>query len=140
MDIKNVIARNIARSGQHLFAIGGGNGSEPFFYTIGNHEKGLPELLVIGKFSPDVMGAMLNHMCDQQRKLGKAFPEGSLDIDWTYPVKMRTCGERAKQEYTIQAGRYYGTEDYAVMQVMLCDRNGQYQDGDNCAFGRVDQP
>lgn len=121
--MKDLISKHIANDGQHVFFIGG---YPAFSYTIGNHEQGLPELLVIGSFPPAVVGGMLNQMGAMMREQGKAFDEGLLDIEWSMPVKVRKATDAAKSEYTIQVGQYYGSQDYSVLQVMVPDRDGRY--------------
>lgn len=135
-----VVRENIEKHGQHLFGVAG-CGGEGFMYTIGNASRGLPELLLIGSFDPSVVGLALNHLGAKMREDGKPLPEGMVDIDWTFPFKVRKAGARARQEFTIQAGQYLGHEDYDVLQVMLCDKHGRYpgDEGVSKAFD-VTQP
>ena len=56
-DFYAAIERNIARSGQHLFLIFADGETPAFAYSIGNALQGLPELLLIGNFSPRFAGS-----------------------------------------------------------------------------------
>lgn len=131
------IGDNIRTHGQHVQGVGA---SPPFFYTIGNAGAGLPELLMIGAFPLDIVMPALNIIGHNMREAGKAPEPGLLDIDWTYPFKLRECTPRARRDFTIQAGQFYRREDYRVMQVMLCDKAGRYQDDDACTLAKVELP
>lgn len=126
------VRENIEKHGQHLFGIGG-DGSEPgFAYTVGNAGRGLPELLIIGDFSFQLMGRILNELRAKMREEGKPFEEGFLDIGWTYPFKIRKASGDVNERFTIQAGQYLGHENYTVLQVMICDRDGCYPGDEGC--------
>lgn len=125
---QETIQHNIDTAGQHLFGIFPTvkDPGTPFIYTIGNSLLGLPELLIIGNFTPNILGHALNELGKAMRSAGEPFDEGMVDIDWSFPFKLRKTGPLAKSEYTIQAGQYLGHEDYTVMQVMICDPSGLY--------------
>ena len=124
------IAENIRRAGQHIAAVfpRRGESGEHFFYTIGNAERRLPELLLIGNFSPEIVMHALNLLAEKMRKSEKPLPEGMVDIGWNLPFKVRKAGPAARADYTCQVDRYYRGVDYDVLQVMFCDRKGRYQD------------
>lgn len=135
------VRKNIEKSGQHLFGVFGPTKNECFMYTVGNANAGLPELLCIGSFDPQVIGAMLNQMGDMQRRAGKAFEEGFVDIDWTIPVKVRKASGDVNERFTIQAGQYLGHENYTVLQVMICDWQGKYPGDEGVTpYFDVEQP
>lgn len=123
MDKHAQYAKLIEENGRAVQGVWGDN---PFCYTIGNHSKNLPELLLIGPFSPPVITAMLNHISDDMLKTGIAPAEGELDIGGNFPLMVRKCGEIAKSVYTIQVGQYYDTEDYGLLQIMICDPFGRF--------------
>jgi hypothetical protein len=67
-DFYTDIEHNIARSGQHLFLIFADGATPAFAYSIGNALQGLPELLLIGNFSPRVAGSILNELGRKMRE------------------------------------------------------------------------
>lgn len=142
--LRPLILQSIQSHGQHLQGVfptkDDPPGTQGFIYTIGMAEKQLPELLVIGSFPPEVIGTMMNHMCHLMREQGEGWQDGIVEIDWSVPVKVRLCGPRAREEYTIQCGAFYNHDAYQVLQVMICDKNGVYQDEAGCAYGKVDTP
>lgn len=126
------IQSNIDRVGQHVFGASPTSpGDEAFLYTVGNALRGLPELLIVGNI-PLEMGCMiLNVIGDHMRKNERAPDEGLLDLDWSFPFKIRKCSDLAKEEYTIQCGQFLGRENYDVLQVMICDKSGKYPGEEN---------
>jgi hypothetical protein len=127
------IQRNIDQSGQHIFGIIPDSKNTGFYYTIGNAIRGLPELLLIGSFEPQLGTLILNTLGDHMRRNEHALPEGMLSLpDWPYPFKIRKTGPRAQRDYTIQASRFYGYDEYDVLQVMICDPQGKYPGDAGC--------
>lgn len=56
------VEQNINAFGQHLFQVFA-DGAEPgFTYTIGNADRGLPELLLIGDFPSRIAAGLLNEL------------------------------------------------------------------------------
>lgn len=142
--LRPVIEASIKSHGQHLQGVfptrDDPPGTQGFVYTIGMAEYQLPELLVIGSFPPEVVGPMMNRMCHMMREQGEGWEDGLVEIGYTVPVKVRLCGPRAREVYTIQAGAFYNHDAYQVLQVMICDKNGVFQDDAKCAYGKVDLP
>lgn len=103
-------------------------------YTIGNHERGLPELLFTGD-TDDAWADVLNrlgHIMREQRR--DAFRHGELvSVGGKFPVKIVNTSARAKLEFTLVAGQYYTTDDYRVQQVVLCDTQGKFPGDPECA-------
>ena len=134
-------AENIEKHGQALIGV---LSSPPFIYTIGNAVRGLPELLLIGPPRLELSGQALNalnELGEKMRRDGKPLAEGLVDIEWSFPFKVRKAGPRAKDDYTNLAGQYLGREDYEVLQVMICDKEGRYPGDPGCAPAlNVDQP
>lgn len=116
---------DIASHGQHLIGVfpTKDDPCTPFVYTIGNALHGLPELLVVGNFDPNVAGSILNTLGQIMRESGAPLPE-EVDIGGKFPVRTRRANAQA--EYTVQAGQFLGREDYDVQQVLLCDPQGVY--------------
>jgi hypothetical protein len=129
------IDRNIATSGQHLQAVFPTDKSDglPFIYTIGNHGRSLPELLIIGNCNSTFAG-ILNELCELMRKRGRAFDDGELvNLGGQYPLKIIDFPLMAREEFTYQVGQYYQTDDYRVQQIVLCDSSGHFPDEPACA-------
>lgn len=129
------VKENIAQHGVHLQGVFAGRdelpGFLPFIYTIGMAERGLPELLVVGKFPTKQVGALLNMLCEEMREKKEA-PTPLKPMGGRFPLKCVWASGRAKTDYTIQAGRHLGHEEYAVMQVILCDFQGRYPGEPGC--------
>jgi hypothetical protein len=104
-----------------------------FTYTIGNTDRGLPELLLIGDFPSHIAAGLLNELGAKMREDGKPLATGLVDIGWSIPVKVRQAGPLARSRYTIQVGEYLGHDRYSVLQVMVCDENGRYPGDAGCA-------
>lgn len=108
-----------------------------FAYTIGNKERGLPDLLVIapkGAGWHPVYPEILSILGMIQAKKGSPFTEGEF-VDFTakFPAFIIHADHPStKSEYTVQAGQYYRTEDYKVLQVLLPDHNGIYPTDKRC--------
>ena len=116
-----------------------------FSYTIGNQAKGLPELLVIGS----KCGAYLNEMSERMIKQSKAFDHGEVietsallnaPASKKYRIKIINATNEAHEKYTIQAGVYFGTQDYKVQQIILSDEEGRFPDEVGCAPGYANVP
>ena len=133
------IKKSIKSHGRFIFAEDDGVGP-PFAYTIGNTEKGLPELLAIGVCGHNALA--LDHLSDIMVERGEPFQEGEVvDIskwcDDRYPTEFKVINTNAKarDEYTIRAGQYFGHEDYQVQQVLIPDRQGYFPGDPKC--GRI---
>nr|WP_295468864.1 DUF4262 domain-containing protein [Mesorhizobium sp.] len=127
------VRQNIESFGQHLFQVFGGGSSPGFTYTIGNADRGLPELLLIGDFPSHIAAGLLNELGAKMREEGKPLATGLVDIGWSIPVKIRQAGPLARSHYTIQVDEYLGHNRYRVLQVMVCDENGRYPGDAGCA-------
>lgn len=47
---------------------------------------------------------------------------------------MIATSDAARRNYTIQAGQFYGHEDYEVQQILFPDRSGRYLDDPRCDY------
>jgi hypothetical protein len=64
---------------------------------------------------------------------GQGFADGEcVDLGGKFPVKIIIADQRAQRDYTIQASQYFGSDDYAVQQVLMPDRNGYFPDNPQC--------
>lgn len=131
LDMMKVVRANIARHGQHIFFIVPEDEEPAFAYTIGNAVIGLPELLLIGNFSTATSGGILNDLGLKMRSSGQPLA-GEISLGGNYPVRIRAASSSATQRYTIQAGRFLGHDHYRVLQILLCDPNGNYPGEPGC--------
>lgn len=143
-EIEARVRRNIAAHGQHIWSIGLTEDDPPdayaFAYTVGNHECGLPELLITGPIA-DSYGAVLNLLGKLQRERGRGFEHGELvSLGGKYPVRILDAGEAGRTEHAVQVGNYYRTDAFEVRQVLICDPDGRWPDDPLCAEGYRDQP
>ena len=121
------IGETIAEHGRQVIAVGGDRKHKPFFYTIGNHDKGLPELLLIGPFRPDMIMNVLNELSEKTILTGKPFFDGEqANLGGSMDVTVYDTTIIAQLEYTMQATAYYGHKAYRVQQVLLPDPQGRY--------------
>jgi hypothetical protein len=123
-------AADIERVGRTVLGVGADDDAPPFAYTVGNwltHE--LPELLVIGFID----NWMLNKLSEIMINRGGSFTDGEIvDLGGAVPVMIINASKRAKADFTIQAGRFYGHERYAVQQVLIPDKRGRFPDDPTC--------
>ena len=112
-----------------------------FAYTIGNHEKGFPELLVIGPSGEESMG-LLNALSTLMIERGTSFYDGETVqlIGAGVALKMRAVGQLAKSQFTTQVTAYYQEAAYDVQQVVIPDPNGRYPSEPGCAPPYRDVP
>src|SRR5580765_882201 len=71
------MAKTIGERKRVVLAIAGSKKEPGFSYTVGNQEKQLPELLIIGNFKPDDMCLLLNKLSDAMLEAGEAAKDGS---------------------------------------------------------------
>lgn len=96
-------------------------------YTIGNHLRGIPELVLVGPFDSKTTSWVLNELSGQMIAQGRVFESGvEVHLGGQYPVCILAASDDAKSELTIQASRFFQHEDYDVMQVVLCDPQGRF--------------
>ena len=130
------IANNIRMFGQHLVCVHADDNSpadfEPFVYSIGNYEAGFPELLFIGS-NGNWCCDILNILGRIQRERGSAFHHREL-VDYTakFPALIVQAGQKACDEYAVQAGVYYDVDRFDVCQILLADQNGKYPGDPEC--------
>lgn len=129
---------DIEAHGRTVLGVGVEGNAPSFAYTIGNwitHE--LPELLTVGLVDPPV----LNMLSEQMIRRRRAFDDGELvDLGGRCSLMVINAGKLAKANYTIQAGRFYGHERYAVQQVLIPDKHGRFPDDPACEPPYRDMP
>jgi hypothetical protein len=127
-----IVQKNIETAGQHVQEVGGDENTPPFLYTIGNHGKNLPEILLIGASGKAFWG-ILNDLGRIMRERGRAYENGELvDLGGSFPIKMIDVPATVNDKFALQAGRYYETEDYRVQQAVMCDTKGRYPGDKGC--------
>jgi hypothetical protein len=127
------IHKNIERHGHCI--VGVPDDLRPFSYTVGNHDLELPELLFIDlTYSESNATTILNRLAHIMRNERRAaFRHGELvSLGGKFPLKIVDAGAAAKQEFTLFAGVYYGTQLYRVQQVVLCDQEGRFPGDPKC--------
>jgi hypothetical protein len=131
-DFHRRTAAHIKREGRSIVAVfvADEDDGPPFSYTIGNHLKGLPELLVIG--TPQ--GFFLNTLSHLMIAAGHGFEDGETVrmLGSKVPVKLIHASAAAREEYTIQAGEHFGHDEYEVMQVLIPDKQGRFPGDEDC--------
>jgi len=128
------IENNITNSGQHLQAVFSTKPEDgpPFIYTIGNHQRGLPELLIVGNYGAS-FAAILNDLGRRMRERNRPFDNGELvSLGGSFPLKMVDVPSTVNETFCIQVGRYYGTEEFRVQQAVLCDPKGRFPGDEGC--------
>jgi hypothetical protein len=125
------IENDIRREKRSIICVAGDDDSLPFAYTIGNLLAGLPELLMIGltQTGAGILNVLSSKMIDR----GHGFADGEcVNLGGKFPVKIIIADQRAQRDYTIQASEHFGSDDYAVQQVLTPDRNGRFPDDPEC--------
>jgi hypothetical protein len=131
---------NVERDGRTIIGVFPCEGDDgfPFAYTIGNainltnpNRYQLPELLVIGTANAGFLNVLSQMMIDADAP----FEDGAIVLmpGARLPVKVIAANGAARTEYAIQAGEYFGRDDYPIMQVLMPDRSGRFPDEAGCA-------
>lgn len=126
---------------EHDFAtLGIVDADVPFFYTIGLHERGLPELLIIAPRAPTSMvtdfALLINVFGHKMIERGRAFDHGELiDISGRSRCMYVNANDpRAKTDYCVQAVRYYHDDEaLRVGQILLPDKRRRFPNDARCA-------
>ena len=130
-EFRRTTAAHIERAGRTIIAVfpTEEDPGVPFAYTIGNHLKGLPELLVIGT----AQGVFLNTLSHLMIAAGHGFEDGeTVRMLGSKEVKLIHASAAAREEYTIQAGEHFGHDEYEVMQVLIPDKQGRFPGDEDC--------
>lgn len=135
-DLHQKIREHIDTHGQHLMQVLPGEDDpsdvQPYVYTIGNHERGLPELLLFGPVDAPFLNIM-NRLGEIQRQRGQGFRHNELvSIGGKFPVRIVDAGRIGREEYALLVGKFYGTDDYELRQVLICDTKGRFPDDPRC--------
>lgn len=130
------VRANIAKSGVHVWGIFGSNEGPSFTYTTGLYEKQLPEFVIAG-FSPDSAHYIIMLAYEEMKKRGRRFADREVflvDDDPTKALVFLDARDSVRDDYTIQTGQYYQTEDYEVQQILIPDTEGRFPNDPNCDY------
>lgn len=104
-----------------------------FAYTIGNHLKGAPELLILGNLKAEAWVSILNRLSDCMVEIERPFADGEIvDMGGKYGLQVWNTTLIAKLEYTRQATEFYQHQEYTVQQVVVPDPQGRYPADKRC--------
>jgi hypothetical protein len=142
--IRENIHRQIARHGQCVQIVhlteDDPPGVQPFMYSIGNHEQGLPELLIVGT-AEKIFADVLNRLGKLQRDRSKALLDEELvSVGGKCPLRVVDAGEVGRTQYATFVGVYYETTNYEVRQILLPDIQGRWPDTPGCDAPYRNQP
>lgn len=128
---------DIKRCGQCVIYVG--DGPRSFHYTVGRHARGLPELLLAAPLDPETGMRLLNTL---DKTMLEPLPSDSkVDLGGRYPViVIDATAASVKDQYTCIAGAYFGHDDYAVQQILMCDRKGRFPGEAGCDSRFAAQP
>jgi len=142
LQIRETIRANIAKHGRSIQAVGGTEFDTPnvqqFAYTVGNHELGLPELLIVDTTK---LSGVLNRLSEIQRDRERAFEHEELvSIGGRFPLRIIDTGELGHRKYAHFARLYYDTDTVEVRQVLIPDTCGRWPDTPGCEAPYRNQP
>jgi hypothetical protein len=141
LEMGKLVLDNIEKHGQHVMSVAAGTAPADgdFAYTIGNHECGMPELLITGKISYS-FAPLLNQLGKVQRDRGFGFRDNEIvSLGGKYPVYMVDAGDAGRTQCAKFVGAYYGTNDFALLQVIFPDPEGRWPGDPGCAEGFASQ-
>lgn len=135
-EFRGKIARDVREHGRSVVGVFPDAASPPpngaFAYTIGNSDRGLPELLVVGMFDRDAMW-LLNRLSEKMVARGGPFASGEMvDLGGRRAVCVVDAADEVKDLYTFQATAWRGGPDYRVQQVVVPDPEGRFPWDDGC--------
>ncbi|WP_052669021.1 DUF4262 domain-containing protein [Nitriliruptor alkaliphilus] len=140
------IPTTIARHGWAIQAVPDDGPGEPSFaYSIGLHERGLPELLAIG-LHPEEAAWLVQQVAEvMTRAGGDTLAPGdtiTLDLGPSSPeVRLGTVADQWVPRYLLRAYEHYGEDrDLDVLQILLPDSNGRYEGPDVDTYVLERQP
>lgn len=120
------ISEEISRRGWALQGVRGYGSWPDAMHTIGNHQLGLPELMMLGDGR---VAPILNEVCEMMRKNNRPFAQDErIDLGAVFPL--RIINDEATKCYTDVVGNYYGINEneYDVQLVLMPDIFGRYPD------------
>lgn len=101
-------------------------GEWPYAFTIGNHVRSLPELILFGLMTEEASRYYLHDLSEKMIRQRHSFKDGSLhSVDGTL-VMVINASHAAHENYMEQAGSHLRTDRYRVQQVLLPDDYNRY--------------
>ena len=107
----------------------------PYAYTVGLHDRGLPELLVIG-LSPSWAGRLLNIMCPRRHARRSAAPGKQISV----PTGLIEVVEVEHPDAHMNWAVAFGGPDVRALQLVWADDCGRWPWALGFDGGRTRQP
>lgn len=127
--VQNNIRDHIAKYGQSNMAV---LGEPSFTYSIGLWEKQRPDILIF-RLPPTGEGNAIMNMLGN-KAVGAGAPwadEEIVSLGGKHGLKVLHV-DREFDEFTFQARNYYGHNHYAVVQLLIPDKDGRFPDQRGC--------
>ena len=114
------VRRDVRKFGCHVVSVFDPRGRQPYFsYSIGIRESsGAPDIIVIG-LRPELGGRLVNEY-NRQLRAGKRFRRGRKYRGFLegFAVLFEPARHERFRHYTFGCARYYGHEEYEVVQLV----------------------
>lgn len=133
-EFHRTIRANIATHGRHLigvFPTKDSLDSDEFTYTIGNKFANIPDLIV-DSIHPSI-ATLCNMVSDILILQKPPIVNGMIvSIGGQFGLKLAEVGEFCRDRIMVQAGQFYGNDNYKAMQIILPDKSGRYPGDEGC--------
>ena len=131
----NMVDHIICTEGHVVQIVRGEEGQMPFGYTVGLHETGWPEIIIVGA-DPTSSQAVLNAVVTNLRKSEKR-PADGMEISGITEFPLRLQAVRGKADLWIavakkRAARINAASEIEVLQLLWADRNGKFPGEEGC--------
>ncbi len=124
----------ISKFGWVVQGVGGSETSPPFLYSVGLCQLGLPEIIVVGAFPPNLVKKLINNVGNKMKTSG-AFVDWSRSIEITkmFSVVFRELSAEAATEHCRMVAEFFGT-GRKVLQLILPDKDGKFPWDNDCEW------
>lgn len=110
--------------------IGVHDASDPFYYTVGLHSLGLPELILFGPFRPELATALVNTAAEYMAENNVVFIPGMVQRADGGLFNLDTMFARtlpsANSSFCVQLFEFYQTKNIEVMQMIWPDTQAKF--------------
>ena len=136
-EVKNNIANMAKQYGHTVMYIFGDEDSPSFHYTVGLWDTyGHPEIIVFG-LPPETGKTILNIVAEKIKDKGTpnklVFQTGVDQNDIAnLPLQFIDAKPKYVNEHFMAAINYNKTDQFPIMQLVLCDRNGKFPWDKDC--------